>query len=313
MKARWTTAQIPDQHGRRVILTGANSGIGYPAALELARSGATVVLACRSRERGEAAKDRIAKTVMGAQVEVDELDLASLRGVRAFAERELARNKELHVLVNNAGVMSPPKRLETEDRFELQFGTNVLGHFALTGLLMPKLARAGGDRPRVVTVASIAHKRGSLNFTDLQYHGGYSPTKAYQQSKLANLVFALELDRRLRAAGSPVMSMAAHPGVANTNLFKVQDYGKLEMATRVAISHLIGLVMNTDAQGAIPTLFAATAKEAESGGYYGPQGLAETRGGDVGPAKVFPQARDAGDARKLWSICEELTGVVFLD
>lgn len=311
--ARWTTAQIPDQHGRRVILTGANSGIGYPAELELARGGAAVVLACRNRDKGEAAKARILKAVPGAKVEVDELDLASLRSVRAFAKRELARAEDLNVLVNNAGVMSPPKRLETEDHFELQFGTNVLGHFALTGLLLPKLARAAGNRPRVVTVASIAHKRGRLNFADLQSQGGYSPSKTYGQSKLANLMFAFELDRRLRAAGSPVMSVAAHPGVANTNLFKVQDYGRLEKAIRVTMSHLIGLVMNTDAQGAIPTLFAATAKEAEGGGYYGPQGLAEMRGGDVGPAKVAPQARNAEDARHLWRVCEELTEVAFLD
>ena len=312
-QARWTAAQIQGQHGRRVILTGANSGIGYPAALELARSGAAVVLACRNHAKGETARERILKAVPAAKIEVDELDLASLRSMRSFADRELDREAELHVLINNAGVMAPPKRLETEDHFELQFGTNVLGHFALTGLLLPKLSRATGDRPRVVTLASIAHKRGRLNFMDLQYQGGYSPMKTYQQSKLADLMFALELDRRLRAAGSRVMSVAAHPGVANTNLFKVQNYGKLEMAMRVATSHLIGLVMNTDAQGAIPTLFAATARQAESGGYYGPQGLGETRGGDVGAAKIAPQALDAGDARRLWRVCEELTGVAFLD
>ena len=296
-----------------MILTGANSGIGYPAGLELARSGAAVVLACRNRVKGEAARARIIKEVPAAKVEVDELDLASLRSVRSFAERELTRGQELHLLINNAGVWSPPARLETEDHFELQFGTNVLGHFALTGLLLPKLARAGGDRPRIVTVASIAHKRSRLNFADLQYQGGYSPTKVYGQSKLANLMFALELDQRLRAIQSPVMSVAAHPGVANTNLFQGGKYNAAEKALRFAAGQAIGLLLNTDTQGALPTLFAATAKDAKSGGYYGPQGLGEMRGGDVGPAKIAHQAQNAEDARHLWRVCEELTSVAFLD
>ena len=328
MSDKWTTAQIPSQAGRRAIVTGANSGIGYPTAAELARKGATVVMACRDRTKGEAAVARMRRELSGAKVEFGELDLASLASVRAFAARELARDEPLDLLINNAGVMAPPKRKETKDGFELQFGTNVLGHFALTGLLLPALGRAavrygstggvvqgGFGRPRVVTVASIAHKRGRLHFEDLQYRTGYVPMKSYQQSKLADLMFALEMDRRLRGNASghaAIMSIAAHPGVANTNLFQVGEFGAFEKKIRAWAGHLMGILLNSDVQGALPTLYAATATTAESGGYYGPQSLFETRGGDVGPAKIMPQALDLTDAARLWDVCEELTGVRFL-
>jgi NAD(P)-dependent dehydrogenase (short-subunit alcohol dehydrogenase family) len=309
----WKASDIPSLEGRRILITGANSGIGYHAALKLARKGASVMLACRDRERGETALDRLIEDAPGAEAELVLLDLASLRSVREFAAQELSRDRPLHMLINNAGVMAPPKRLETEDGFELQFGTNVLGHFALAGLLLPALQRAATPefRPRIVTIASIAHKRGSLNFDDLQYTRNYAPMKTYQQSKLANLMLAFELDRRLRAVSSPIMSIAAHPGVANTNLFQTGDYGPMEKTLRAAAGHLISVLLNTDAEGALPTLFAATSPAAVDGGYYGPQGFQEMRGEHVVAAKVAAQARNAEDAARLWSVCEFLTGVCY--
>ena len=300
-----------------MIVTGANSGIGYPTALELARHGATVVIASRSAEKGSAAVDRINQTVGATRAEFALLDLASLASVRAFAERELARKAPLDLLINNAGVYQPPQRRETEDGSELQFGTNVLGHFALTGLLLPALELASERHParvpRVVTVASIAHKPARLHFDNLQFEGNYNPGQAYGQSKLANLMLALELAQRLHAGGSPILSIAAHPGVANTNLFKSTEAPRYEQRMRTAVGHLIGFVLNSEIEGALPTLFAAASPDATNGGYYGPQSLFETRGGDVGPARIAPQARDQPAAERLWSIAEELTGVRYLD
>jgi NAD(P)-dependent dehydrogenase (short-subunit alcohol dehydrogenase family) len=315
MSEKWKAADIPSLAGKRVVITGANSGIGYHAALKLARKGAQVVLACRDRQRGEDALARLHADSPGTHTELAILDLASLSSVRDFAKRELAQQRPLHILINNAGVMAPPKRLQTADGFELQFGTNVLGHFALTALLMPALEQAADeapDRPRIVTLASIAHKRGQLNFDDLQSTRTYSPMKAYQQSKLADLIFAFELDRRLRAANSRVMSVAAHPGVANTNLFHAGDYRSVEKTLRKLVGHAIGIVLNTDAEGALPTLYAATAPDAEDGGYYGPQGFQEMRGDIVDRAVVAPQARDASTATRLWQTCEDLTGIKLL-
>ena len=315
MSEKWRAADIPSLTGKRVIITGANSGIGYHAALKLARKGAQVVLACRDRQRGEDALSRLDADSPSAHTEMAILDLASLSSVRDFAQKELAQHRPLDILINNAGVMAPPKRLQTADGFELQFGTNVLGHFALTALLMPALEQAAAssnDRPRIVTIASIAHKRGQLNFDDLQSAKTYSPMKAYQQSKLANLILAFELDRRLRAAHSRVMSIAAHPGVANTNLFQVGDHGPVEKALRNLFGHAIGIVLNSDSEGALPTLYAATAPAAEDGAYYGPQGFQEMRGDEVDHAIVAPQARDNSAATRLWQTCEDLTGVKFL-
>jgi NAD(P)-dependent dehydrogenase (short-subunit alcohol dehydrogenase family) len=315
MSEKWKAADIPSLAGKRVLITGGNSGIGYHAALKLARKGAQVTLACRDRQRGEAALARLDADSPSAHTELAILDLASLSSVRDFAEKELAQHRPLHILINNAGVMAPPKRLQTADGFELQFGTNVLGHFALTALLMPALEQAAAvspDRPRVVTIASIAHKRGQLNFDDLQSTKTYSPMKAYQQSKLADLIFTFELDRRLRAANSRVMSVAAHPGVASTNLFQAGDYSLFEKTVRNLAGHAIGIVLNTDSEGALPTLYAATAPGAEDGGYYGPQGFQEMRGEVVERAIVAPQARDTSAATRLWQVCEDLTGIKFL-
>jgi NAD(P)-dependent dehydrogenase (short-subunit alcohol dehydrogenase family) len=297
------------------LITGANSGIGFYTAVELAHNGAHVLLGCRNKVKGDTALAQLRNANPRARAEVVLLDLASLASVRAFAEAELARGVPLDLLINNAGVYRPKHRLATADGFEMQFGTNVLGHFALTALLLPALERAaevGTQRPRVVTIASIAHKRARLNFDDLQSERRYDSGASYGQSKLANLMFALELDRRLQAAGPPVsgvMSVAAHPGVANTNLFLVGEFGPVERAARRAMGAGIHALLNTSRQGAVPMLFAATSPDAVDGGYYGPQKLWETRGGDVGAAKVAPQALDRAAAKRLWGECERLTGI----
>jgi NAD(P)-dependent dehydrogenase (short-subunit alcohol dehydrogenase family) len=315
MSKTWTLAAIPSQAGKRILITGANSGIGYYAALTLARKGAHVILACRDRRKGEAALARLGSEAPGTGTELAMLDLASLASVREFAARQLDLGRPLDILVNNAGVMAPPKRLQTTDGFELQFGTNVLGHFALTGLLLPLLRQAAdhsATAPRIVTIASIAHKRGRLNFDDLQYKRNYAPMKTYQQSKLANLMLALEMERRLHAAGSTILSVAAHPGVANTNLFQTGQHSAIENAARKVMGHLIGAFLNTEAEGALPTLYAATSSMVTGGGYYGPQGFQEMCGDEIGAAKIMPQANDPAAAARLWDVCEELTGVKFL-
>ena len=310
---------MSSQVGRRALITGANSGIGYHAALELARKGAHVLLACRDKAKGDRALERLRAEVRAASAQVVLLDLASLETVCAFGVAELALGEPLDLLINNAGVMAPKRRLQTKDGFEIQFGTNVLGHFVLTALLLPALVRAAAankaQRPRVVTLASIAHKRGRLNFDDLQSTKDYKPMEAYGQSKLAGLMLAFELCRRLRAAGPPissVMSVAAHPGVANTNLFQVGEFSTVERVLRRGFGVAIGALLNTEAEGALPTLFAATSPDVVDGGYYGPQGLLEMRGGDVGVAKVAPQALDQAAAARLWSECERLTGISLL-
>jgi NAD(P)-dependent dehydrogenase (short-subunit alcohol dehydrogenase family) len=315
MRKHWMAEDIPSQAGKRFLITGGNSGIGFHAALKLARKGAEIVLACRDRRKGEAALALLAEEAPAGRAELALLDLACLDSVREFAFEQVNLGRPLHVLINNAGVMAPPKRQQTGDGFELQFGTNVLGHFALTGLLLPLLERTAAgsaEPPRIVTIASIAHKRGRLDFDDLQATRSYSPMKCYQQSKLANLMLAFELSRRLRASKSPILSVAAHPGVANTNLFKNEQHSPFERAVRSALGHVIDMVLNTDAEGALPTLFAATSAEVVDGGYYGPQGFEEMRGEVVGPAKVAPHARDQAATRRLWEVCEQLTGVRYL-
>ena len=289
-----------------MLVTGGNSGIGFYAALELARKGATVVMTARNSKKGADAKARVLAEVPGARVEVGALDLASLDSVCEFAGKELG--KPLDILINNAGVMAPPKRQETDRGLELQFGTNVVGHFALTARLFPALTPSA----RVVWLASIAHKQGKIDFDDLQSREHYSPMRAYQQSKLADLMLAFEMDRRLRRSGSNVLSVAAHPGVANTNLFQAHQYSWIETKMRHATSGAIGVLLNTQAEGALPTEYAATASQVEGGGYYGPQGFLEMRGGDVGPAKVASQAKDVAAAEQLWKICEEMSGAELL-
>ncbi|MBB5443682.1 MULTISPECIES: oxidoreductase [unclassified Paraburkholderia] len=314
MHTRWTTDDIAPQTGKRVLITGANSGIGYQAALTLMRKGARVILACRDNRRAEKALARLKAEVPGASAELAILELACLASVRSFAQKELAEQRRIDILVNNAGVMAPPKRLETSDGFELQFGTNMLGHYALTALLMPALELAAAespDRPRVVTIASIAHKQGRIDFDDLQSEKHYSPMQSYRQSKLANLMFAFELDRRLRAANSRVMSVAAHPGVANTNLFRSGDRSPLSRAARSLAGHVISAALNSESAGALPTLYAATSPHVDDGGYYGPQGFLEARGRRIGEASVATQAMDELTAQRLWQVCESLTQIRF--
>jgi NAD(P)-dependent dehydrogenase (short-subunit alcohol dehydrogenase family) len=310
--SHWTAANILDQTGRRILITGANSGVGYYAALELAHKGAHVLLACRDRGRGEAALARIRSEAPAASCELILLDVSSLASVRQVAASLLHQGQPLDILINNAGIYAPPKRLTSADGFELQFATNVLGHFELTSLLLPALEKAAGE-PRIITVASVVHKRASLHFDDLQATRSYSPGGSYGQSKLANLLLAFELDRRLRAAGSPIVSIAAHPGVANTGIFLKGEFSSFELAARKAMGRLMDVLLNSEPGGALPTLFAATSPDAKPGGYYGPQGFQEMRGNDVGPAKIAPQALDQSAAKRLWETCEQLTGTSFLD
>ncbi|MBA2346722.1 MAG: SDR family oxidoreductase [Solirubrobacterales bacterium] len=299
----WTAAQIPDQTGRRAVVTGANSGLGLVTATELARKGAKVVLAVRTTSKGEQAMARIREDIPTADVEVRELDLSSLDSIRAFASELTEEDPGLDLLVNNAGIMMTPPQT-TADGFELQFGTNHLGHFALTGLLLDALSK--GQDPRVVTVSSIEHKPGHVHFDDLQLEQGYTPRKAYQQSKMANAVFGLELDRRLRAASSPVKSLLAHPGYSNTNL---QSTGPTGIA-KLAMWFGNRVIAQGADKGALPQLHAATAIGVKGGEFYGPDGFQEFRGA-VTEVQAVPEARDEEIARRLWSVSEELTGVEY--
>jgi NAD(P)-dependent dehydrogenase (short-subunit alcohol dehydrogenase family) len=294
---------IPSQLGKTAIVTGATGGLGYETALALARAGADVILTGRDERKGQSAIEKIGREVSGAKIAFESLDLASLASIAAFAECMQAR-PSLDLLINNAGVMALPRRQVTADGFEMQFGTNHLGHFALTARLLPLLRLASA--PRVVSVSSLAHRTGSIDFGDLQGERHYSPWKAYGQSKLACLMFALELQRRSDAAGWKVTSIAAHPGFARTNLFSSGPGGLLSMATDVA-APFFG---HSAADGARPILFAATSPEAKPGGYYGPGGFSELRGSPA-RALVMPHARDMAAAARLWEVSAKLTGTSF--
>jgi len=303
MSDKWTTAQIPDQHGRLAVVTGANSGIGLVAARELARAGARVVLAVRNAEKGAEAAREIQAAVPGAEVEVGSLDLGSLESVRGFAEWFGREHEGLDLLINNAGVMAPPRRV-TADGFELQFGTNHLGHFALTGLLVGRMD--GREDARVVTVSSGAHRMGRMNFDDLQGERRYGRWSAYGQSKLANLLFAFELDRRLRATGSSICSVAAHPGYAATNL----QSAAAPNPDRLFMAFTNRVLAQSAEMGALPTLYAATYPDLEGGTYIGPGGLFGQRGHPM-LVESSAAARDEEAARKLWEASEGMTGVLF--
>ncbi|GMV38706.1 MAG: short-chain dehydrogenase [Myxococcales bacterium] len=293
---KWTADQIPDQTGRTAIVTGANAGIGYETARALAHRGARVILACRSRERGEAAVARIRGE--GAEVELALLDLASLASVRAFAQAFLESGAALHLLINNAGVMIPPAS-KTEDGFELQIGVNYLGHHALTGLLLSRLLETPGAR--VVTVSSLAHRQGRIDLGSFHGERPYKGWREYCQSKLACLVFTLELQRRLEASGAGVISVAAHPGGTKTDL---QRHNKLlDVFTTIAAM--------SAPKGALPTLYAATAPDVAGGAYFGPRGPYELIGYPA-PAHIARRAQDAEVARALWETAEKLTGVRYL-
>lgn len=297
----WSLSDVPDLTGRTALVTGANSGLGFWTTVELAKKGARVLMGCRDAGRAEAALQRARAEVTGAQVELVTLDLQSLSSIEAAAKEVAARTPSLDLLVDNAGIMATPRTL-TEDGFEAQLGTNHLGHFALTGRLLPTLLEARA--PRVVVVSSGAHKPGKVAFDDLMGERSYGPWKAYSQSKLANLLFVLELDRRARAAGSPLVVTAAHPGYAATHL---QDTDGLR-----GLAMKLGnrLLAQSDAAGALPSVYAATAPDVSGGDYYGPDGPFEMRGT---PTKVgrTKAAQDTDVARRLWVVSEELTGVTY--
>ena len=294
---KWTIQSLPDQTGRTAIVTGANAGIGFETARALARKGATVILGCRNEDRGRAAVDRIMQAVpAGAgSAELEQLDLSQLDSVRGFADRIAERLDRIDLLINNAGVMVPPFG-RTTDGFELQIGVNYLGHFALTGRLMPLLAQTAGSR--VVTLSSLAHRTGRIDFETFTGDKPYRAWREYQQSKLACLMFALELQRRLAHNGAEVISVAAHPGWTKTDLQR-----------HSSLFDLLSPVFAMSAeQGALPTLYAAAAPAVRGGDYFGPGGWAEVRG-YPGPAKIAARARDEAVSRRLWDVAEESTAV----
>lgn len=298
----WTADRIPDQHGRIAVVTGANSGLGLVTATELARHGAHVILAVRNTAAGEEAARRI-----GADVEVRELDLASLASVRAFAAKLAADHLVIDVLVNNAGVVLLGPRRTSADGFELHLGTNMLGHFVLTSLLLANLAAA--REARVVSLSSITHKNAHLDFDDLMFERDYRAASAYGRSKLATTIFGIELDRRLRAAGSPIVSALAHPGLTRTNLTPRAWEHRGRFGQLMAWAGL--LVTQPVERGALPQLRAATEPGVRGGQFFGPSGLWETRG-RVTEARLSQEAADPAVGKRLWAAAEELTGVSYL-
>ncbi|MBV7331192.1 SDR family NAD(P)-dependent oxidoreductase [Chloroflexi bacterium TSY] len=304
MSKHWTTENVPDLTGKTIIVTGGNSGIGFEAAKEFAHQGAQTILACRNPEKASAALAQLQTEIPNAEVEVMPLDLSSLASVRAFADAFSTRHDRLDVLVNNAGIMMIPYGT-TEDGFELQVGTNHLGHFALTGLLFDLLLKT--PESRVVTVSSTGHTMGDMDFDNLLYADGkdYSPTRAYGRSKLANLLFTYELQRRLEAAKSSTTAVAVHPGGSSTNL----GNHLAEQGPHMWLLLKVGtLLAQSPAMGALPTIRAAVAPDVKGGDYYGPGGFMEFRGYPV-QVTSNDASHNVEDARRLWQVSEELTGV----
>ncbi len=308
------TVAVPDLSGKLAVVTGSNSGLGLGLANRLSAAGADVVMAIRNRSKGEAAIDEIRAKVPDAKLTIKNLDLSSLTSVAALGDELNAEGRPIDILINNAGVMQPPERQTTADGFELQFGSNHLGHFALTGHLLPLLRAA--DNPRVTVLSSLAARMGGINWEDLQWAQRYNPTQAYSQSKSANLMFALELDRRSRAAGWGIMSSAAHPGFTKTNLqLSGPSQGRqsptlLERFYRVS-RNLAPFAWQEIDDGILPALYAAVSPNAEGGAFYGPRGLLEAAGGGVTLAKIPDRAKDESDCRRLWAASEDLTGVKY--
>lgn len=301
----WTTADIPDLTGKIIIVTGANSGIGFEAAKEFARKGAQTILACRSMDKAEAALAEIQTEIPNASVDMMQLDLASQASIHKFAEAFKAKYDKLDVLVNNAGIMMVPYGT-TEDGFEKQFGTNHLGHFALTGLLFDLLLNTKGSR--VVNISSSGHRMGQMDFDNLMYEGGegYSGGRAYGRSKLANLLFTYELQRRFAAMGADAIAVAAHPGGSNTNLANhLTDTWYMQL-----LGSAFEKMMQSAAMGALPTIRAAVDPHVRGGEYYGPAGFMEQRGYPV-LVESNTASHNTDDAQKLWDISEKLTGVEF--
>lgn len=307
-KSKWTQNSIPSQQGKRILITGANSGIGLEAAKVLAAKGAQVILACRNEAKALQAMADIRQHTPKASLHFLPLDLSSLQSVRDMSSMFFEQYEQLDVLLNNAGVMWLPQG-QTEDGFESQIGTNHLGHFALTGLLLPALLNQAGSR--IVTVSSIAHRAGNLNFDDLFFERRpYGKHKAYGQSKLANLVFARELDRRLNKAGAQAISVAVHPGVASTNL-AIPGYEQSGSTLMASLAKILSPVITQSAiKGALPSLYAATAEGVQGGDYIGPDGFYEAFG-YPGPASSTRRSKNPDIARKLWEVSEQLTGVSY--
>ncbi len=306
-ETHWTAENIPDLSGKTFIVTGANSGLGLETSRVLALKGARVMMAARNPSKGRAALETIRQQQPQADLVLKELDLADLAAVRTFAMTILAEEPKIDGLINNAGVMMIPK-MQTNDGFEMQFGTNHLGHFALTGLLLERMVE--NPSARIVTVSSLMHQRGQMDFDDLMGDQNYNDSAAYAQSKLANLLFTFELQRRLQQAGKPNLALAAHPGYTDTNLQAVGP--RLSgSAMRALLMKIANRFFAQDVEiGALPTLYAATAPDVDPGDFIGPGGFNEVRGY---PQKVSssPAAQNEPDARRLWEISEKLTGVTY--
>ncbi|WP_058834718.1 SDR family oxidoreductase [Luteimonas abyssi] len=302
--SRWTTNDIPLQAGRTAVVTG-TGGIGFEIALALARAGTRVVIAGRNPDKGAQAVAAIHQAIPAAQVMFGQVDLGDLASIDAFAYRLAQEQDSLDILINNAGVMNPPTRRETRDGFELQLGTNHLGHFALTAGLLPLLKR--GNTPRVVSLSSVAARDGAIDFDNLQAEHGYKPMSVYSQSKLACLMFALEFDRRSQAGGWGVAGIAAHPGVSRTDLL---PNGAGRTSAAGLARRFLWFLFQPASQGALPALFAATDPAARRGAYYGPDRLGETRGHPT-EAKMPKQALDATVASRLWEVSQRLTRTSF--
>jgi NAD(P)-dependent dehydrogenase (short-subunit alcohol dehydrogenase family) len=304
---------VPDLSGRLAVVTGANSGLGFGLARRLSAARADVVMAIRNRAKGEAAIDRIRADVPDAKLTIKHLDLSSLKSVAALGEELAAEGRPIDLLINNAGVMTPPRREQTDDGFELQFGANHLGHFALTGHLLPLLRAASS--PRVVTVCSLAATQRNIDFDDANAQRGYKPMRSYGIAKLAQLMFAVELDRRSHAGGWGVLSNAAHPGLSKTNLLTGASYGANRPTLQARLARLswrlLPFMWLEIDEGIKPTLYGAVSPDARGGAYYGPRGFYETVGGGVGSAAMPRRARSDDDNEKLWQLSEQLTGVTY--
>ncbi|SFV34675.1 NAD(P)-dependent dehydrogenase, short-chain alcohol dehydrogenase family [Devosia crocina] len=302
--SKWTTQNMPSQAGRTAVVTG-TGGIGFEDALALAKAKANVIIAGRNPDKGAEAVARIRQTAPGARIRFGQVDLGNLVSIARFAQQLAAEEDQVDLLINNAGVMMPPKRQVTSDGFELQLGTNHLGHFALTAHLLPLLKK--GKRPRVISLGSVAARNGAIDFADLQAERAYNPMKVYSQSKLACIMFAFELSRRSRQAGWGIESLAAHPGISRTDLIPNQAS---RWSFNGIMRHAMPFLFQPASQGALPTLYAATDPQAQDGGHYGPDGLGGTRGY---PTLERPpeRAQDIAVAARLWEISEQLTKTSF--
>lgn len=300
----WSVDDMPSQQGRSAVVTG-TGGLGLEDAFALTRSGSEVIIAGRNPSKGADAVARIRARQPTANVRFELLDLANVQSIQAFGSRLRSERDSLDLLINNAAVMTPPTRQMTSDGYELQFGTNYLGHFALTAELLPLLQK--GSRSRVVSLSSVAARRGMIDFDNLQAERGYKPMPVYRQSKLATLMFAFELQRRSLASGWGITSIAAHPGISRTELI---HNGSGRMSVGGLARTLLWFMFQPPAKGALPTLFAATSPDAVPGGYYGPDKLGETRG-SPSLARIPPQANDDAVAARLWDVSAKLTGARF--